>query len=496
MNADQCRIVRVLQPCCPNSMKTPRDIIVNSLWVLLLTLSTLARGQSMAAYLAQPEPAFAWQQYHLDAGGLADHHFLHITSQRWLDETQVDRPLWQHEVTVSVSWSAACPGRVRDDRTALVLISGGDRPGEVWRTSPGSLATALALLFCRPIVEVRQVPNQPLQYAGEQAPRREDSLLARSMTLAVTDPQGEWPLHNAMVKAVIHALDAVQAYSREQSGLGPIEDFALLGSSKRGWTAWLVAAQDPRIRALIPVSIDMLNLGKQFDHQHASYGAYTPALSAFSAEGIDCLIRTAAGKAMLEQVDPYAWRDSLTLPKLVINAAGDPYFVSDSWRFYYPALAGSSWLRYTPNTGHSQGKGLDRLTRLAQVANWLDQILAGETPPSLTSQRNADVLEVTTSETPREVVLWQAHNPEARDFRLATFGANWTPSVLEPDEDGVYRVRLATPRVGYRGWFVEARFGGWLGMQQQIYTSGVHVRPHAMPYSPRRCTSPRSEADS
>ncbi len=474
-------------------MTPARDILMNA---LLLLLPVLTQAEPLAAYLQKPEPDFGWQHYHSDEGWLADHHFLLVTSQRWLGDDEVDQPLWQHEVTVSVPWSPACPGRERDDRTALVLISGGERPADPLRTSPGSMATALALLFCRPVVDIRQVPNQPLQFAGETAARKEDSLLARSMTLAVDQPPGEWPLHNAMVKAVIVSLDAVQAFSREPSGPAAIEDFALLGSSKRGWTAWLVAAHDPRIRALVPVSIDMLNLGRQFDHQYASYGEYTPALKAFSAEGIDCLIRSEAGKAMLNQVDPWAYREQLTLPKLVINASGDPYFVSDSWRFYYPWLAGNNWLRYTPNTGHSQGDGMARLTRLAQVANWLDQVLAGETPPSIDSRVTDNVLEVRPSLSPREMVLWQADNPDARDFRLATFGANWRPVALSPDDDGVYRVSLDAPAQGYRGWFVEARFGGWWGVQQQIYTSGVQVRPQVLPYTPRDCASPRGEANS
>ena len=477
-------------------MKDLRDRIRIGVVLLCSLVSQVVWAQPMAAYLAEQDEAFHWQHYHSDEGWLADHHFLLVTSQRWLQADQVDQPLWQHEVTVSVPRGGVCPGRERDDRTALVLISGGERPGETLRTSPGSMATGLSLLFCRPVVEVRQVPNQPLRFTGESVDRKEDSLLARSMSLAVSDPQGQWPLHNAMVKAVIRSLDSVQAFSKEQPGLGVIEDFALLGSSKRGWTAWLVAAHDPRIRALVPVSIDMLNLGQQFDHQYASYGEYTPALKAFRAEGIDCLIRTVSGRAMLDQVDPWAYRQQLALPKLVINASGDPYFVSDSWRFYFSGLAGDNWLRYTPNTGHSQGDGLARVTRLAQIANWLDQILAGQTPPSLSASASGDVLEVRTSEAAREVVLWQAVNPQARDFRLATFGARWMPQSLQPDDDGVYRVRLDTPPQGYRGVFVEARFGGWLGAQQQIYTSGVHVRPEAMPYSPRRCASPRSEGDS
>lgn len=473
-----------------------QDIVVKALLTLLLYCPGWAGAQALEAYLARPEPDFAWQHYHHEAGWLADHYFLRVTSQRWLDRQQVDQPLWEHEVTVSVPWSPACPGRDRQDQTALVLISGGERPGAQERTAPGSMATALTLLFCRPVVEVRQVPNQPLTFAGEARARSEDSLLARSMTLAVAQPQHEWPVHNAMVKAVIAAMDAVQAFSRQQSGVDAIEDFALLGSSKRGWTAWLVAAHDPRIRALVPVSIDMLNLGRQFDHQYASYGEYTPALKAFSAEGIDCLIHSESGKAMLDQVDPWGYREQLTLPKLVINASGDPYFVSDSWRFYYPWLAGNNWLRYTPNTGHSQGDGMARLTRLAQVANWLDQVLAGEAPPSIDSRVTDNVLEVRPSQSPREMVLWQADNPDARDFRLATFGANWRPEALMPDDDGVYRVSLDAPAQGYRGWFVEARFGGWWGVQQQIYTSGVQVRPQVLPYTPRDCASPRGEANS
>lgn len=444
----------------------------------------------------KPAAPVDWQHYHSKDGWWVDHHFLLVESQQWLTPSQVDQPAWQHEVSISVPWSAACPGRERDDHTALVIISGGDRPGAVLRESPGSLSTALALIFCRPVVEIRQVPNQPLVFSADATatPRREDSLLAWTMDRAAR--VGDMaPVQHAMVTAVRRSLDAVQAFSAQQPGLEPVVDFALLGSSKRGWTAWLVAAEDPRIRALVPVSIDMLNLAKQFDHQHRAYGEYTPALRAFSEQGIDCLIRTGPGKAMLATVDPYALRERLSLPKLVINASGDAYFVSDSSQFYFADMGPNRWLRYTPNSGHRQGDSLDRVVRLSQVANWLDVILEGRTPPNVSAQLENQQWVITPSEPPRSMLLWQAVNPSARDFRQQSIGNGWRATELDADGDGRYRVDLPDPDKGYQAWFVEARFGGWLAINQQVVTTDIQVRPQALPYPPRECDSHRADTD-
>src|SRR5205085_12689155 len=56
--------------------------------------------------------------------------------------------------------------------------------------------------------------------------------------------------------------------------------------------------------------------------------------------------------------DSFAYRDRLSLPKFVINSAGDQYFLPDSSRFYFNALIGEKYLRYVPNTDHSL-KGSD-----------------------------------------------------------------------------------------------------------------------------------------
>ena len=45
--------------------------------------------------------------------------------------------------------------------------------------------------------------------------------------------------------------------------------------------------------------------------------------------------------------------DRLTLPKYVVNAAGDQFFTPDSSRFYFDDLKGPKYLRYVPNGDHS-----------------------------------------------------------------------------------------------------------------------------------------------
>ena len=58
-------------------------------------------------------------------------------------------------------------------------------------------------------------------------------------------------------------------------------------------------------------------------------------------------------RALMKIEEPYEYRDRLTLPKFIVNAAGDQFFLPDSSQFYFDDLRGEKHLRYVPNTGHS-----------------------------------------------------------------------------------------------------------------------------------------------
>ncbi|HSW14321.1 MAG TPA: PhoPQ-activated protein PqaA family protein [Solimonas sp.] len=458
---------------------------------LFLPAAVAAQDNPLESYVQRPEPAFEWQLQNVTTGFLADLYRLRLVSQQWLDGSQVDHPLWTHELHLALP-RPLCGDSAQTSTLAVLVISGGRNTPE-GEPRPSSrdhslLAGLIAQTICRPVFELRQVPNQPLLFTGQQEGRREDAILAYSMDRYLSGEPGDWPAQMAMVKATVQAMNAAQAFSRTRAEVPDIERFVLLGASKRGWTAWLTAAVDPRVQAIIPVSIDMPNMAAQFPHFMRAYGDYTPALADYKGFDIGCRMAGARGAELLGIIDPWLWRERLSLPKLLINSAGDEFFISDSSRFYYDALPGPKRLRYTVNTDHDQGDKLDRHQLFLIARNWIDDLVAGREPPRLDWERpQPDLLVVRPSVPVREMRLWRAENPQARDFRLETIGPAWESKILKPAGDGSYRIKLRTPKQGWRAVLVEGVFGGPTWDRQQSYTTGVYVLPETLPYPPPDC---------
>jgi len=271
----------------------------------------------------------------------------------------------------------------------------------------------------------------------------------------------EWAVHLAMTKAAVRAMDTLQTFAASKGK--QIKDFLVLGGSKRGWTTWLAAAVDRRVKAIAPASIDMLNasidmlnLGRQFIHHWEAYGFFAPALNDYVAFDLPCRMQTPQGKALLQVVDPYSYRDRYTLPKLILNATGDQFFATDSSRFYYADLPGPKGLRYTPNTDHKQGE-----ETIINALAWMDDILGNKTSPQIawTLEENG-ALRVSPTTQPKQVRLWQATNLGARDFRLEAIGPVWTSQVLQPNADGPnadgrYVGTVQQPATGWTAFLVE-----------------------------------------
>lgn len=462
-----------------------------ALLVLLVGLAPRpVSGGALEEYIQRPDPAYRWKAYDNSWGVLANYHFLRLQSQQWLDATRVNRPLWEHEIRIAQPHPLLCGETARSSKTAIIVISGGRNKKNGFMGSEMSWANGvLAHSFCRTIVELKQVPNQPIVFADETKSRKEDGIIAYTFDRYLRGVEGDWPVQLAMVRAVTQAMTAIQEFSRTRDDMPDIEDFVLIGASKRGWTTWLTAAVDPRVRAIVPVSIDMPGIARQFPHQMAAYGTYSTALKDYTAFDIGCRMAGPRGRELMGIVDPIAYREQLKMPKLILNSAGDQFFVSDSWRFYYDDLIGAKRLRYTVNSDHGQtgasDKGFKRFKLFMQARNWINDVLDGREPPRLDWERTAGgELVVKASQPPREVRLWTADNPKARDFRLETLGPAWHALPLRADADGAYRVKLEAPQHGWRAVVVEAVFGGFTEYSQQVYTTGVYVLPETLPFTP------------
>lgn len=196
---------------------------------------------------------------------------------------------------------------------------------------------------------------------------------------------------------------------------------------------------------------------------------------------------TAELASLLEIEDPFAHRDRLSLPKFVVNSAGDQYFLPASSRFYLDALIDKKYLRYVPNTDHSLKNSDARESVLA----FYHAVVAGEPRPQFSwSFAPNGVIEVKTATRPLAAVLWQATNLEARDFRLETIGPAYRHSALEADSDGIFRARVPEPARGWVAYFVELTFPGG-GPFPFKFTTEVRVAPQTIPFGPAARNDPR-----
>ena len=102
------------------------------------------------------------------------------------------------------------------------------------------------------------------------------------------------------------------------------------------------------MKAIAPISFDVLNIEPQIERHWAAYGGtYSEALADYTELNVFCKAKgTASGRKLREIIDPYEYRDRLTMPKLIINSAGDEFFLPDSSQLYYKGNCSGSQEKY------------------------------------------------------------------------------------------------------------------------------------------------------
>jgi PhoPQ-activated pathogenicity-related protein len=183
-------------------------------------------------------------------------------------------------------------------------------------------------------------------------------------------------------------------------------------------------------------------------------------------------------RALMRIEEPYEYRNRLTMPKFLICASGDQFFLPDSSQFYFKDLPGVKYIRYVPNADHSL-KGSDARESLMACYN---SVVHQEALPQFSwDLQNDGGIRVESKTHPSAVHLWLATNPDARDFRLETFGPKWESSVLTDQGGGVYLGKVENPQNGWTAFFVEMTFPS--GCQVPFkFTTQVRVLPDTLPH--------------
>jgi PhoPQ-activated pathogenicity-related protein len=476
--------------------------------LMLLSTHVNAEETALDRYIAKPDPSYHWKLVATYPGQGQTTFVISLTSQTWRSTDEVNKPVWTHWLTV-----------VRPDKprpgTAFLFIGGGsfkDPPPKVASPRVAALAAGTNTV----VAELSLVPNQPLAFAdSSKHGREEDDLVAYSRVKYIITGDEEWLVRLPMVKSGVRAMDCLQEFLATGQDAGPktgtdplpngqessqtatspgsvplfgppaehlkIDHFVVAGGSKRGWTTWLIGTVDPRVVAIIPLVIDALNSEKITQHHFEAYGFFSPSLKDYVHHGIfPYRIGTPEYRKVLAIEDPYSYRDRerLKIPKFLINAAGDQFFLPDGSQFYFADLPPEKHLRYTPNAKHNL-KGSDALESLQA---FYQAILDNHPRPHYwwKKEPNGD-LHVIAEGIPREVNLWQATNPNARDFRLDVIGKAWHSTPLVAPKPGDYLAHVPAPSTGYTAFFVELVYDSG-GKYPFKFTTEVSVVPDVLPY--------------
>ena len=445
-------------------------------YALLLLLSTLTFAQSLEKYVHAKDDAYAWKLIRtVDAGNGVKGHILELTSQRWRSDKEVDKPVWKHWLTIVQPASVTT-------KTALLFIGAGSNKNPAPQTVP-ERSIKIARDTNSVVAELSMVPNQPLTFADSpDRARTEDGIIAYSRIKHFATKDDTWLVRLAMVKSGVRAMDAVQEFMKQQQKV-TVDHWVVSGGSKRGWTAWLVAAADTRVVAVMPMVIDALNSEAITKHHFEAYGFFSSALNDYVEQGLfPQKIGTPEYQAVLKVEDPYNYRNSPQLrkiPKYMVNASGDEFFLPDNSQFYFGDMKGEKYIRYEPNAKHNLA-GSDVRENLTA---FYQSILEGGKRPRFSWKKLPDgTLRVETKDEPAEVKLWQATNPKARDFRLDVIGKAYSSTPLTPDKKGVYQGRVPKPAEGYSAFFVELTYPRGPGKQPFKFTTEISIVPDVLPY--------------
>src|SRR3954468_17819957 len=99
------------------------------LCALALPAGAAPKKTPLDDYVARADPTYAWKLVKTIPGDGVTSFVLDLKSQSWRSAPEVDRPVWQHWLTITR------PDKVTGD-TALLAIGGGRNGGEAPAAAP------------------------------------------------------------------------------------------------------------------------------------------------------------------------------------------------------------------------------------------------------------------------------------------------------------------------------------------------------------------------
>jgi len=396
---------------------------------------------AMKAYLQNGDQSFKWElknQTKIDGVSL---YQIVFTSQKWRGIN------WNHEITMMV------PDDVKY-KDALLFITGGSVKNEYpnvhkWDESLTKNLSAVAKVNHTIAAIVWQIPNQPLY-----DDLTEDALISYTLHNYLNDHDFTWPLLFPMTKSAIRAMDVVQQFAKKQVK-HKVDHFVVSGASKRGWTTWLTGANDKRVKAIGPMVIDVLNMPVNVDYQKKVWGDYSIEIEDYVKLGIAQQFGTPGGSDLVKMVDPYSYRKTLTMPKMIFMGTNDPYWPADAVKNYIDSIPGDNHICYTPNAAHDLG---DKKKAFATLSAFLGTTVTNSKYAicnySIAENGNKIILKIkSTPDVLLDAILWSADSKD-QDFR----DEKWVDQSLNAANKAEITVEIKKPASGFKAFYVDLKY--------------------------------------
>ena len=398
---------------------------------------------ALQSYLNNGDKMYQWkvrETYSIDEVQVFS---LLLTSQQWHEY------VWTHELVILV------PKEITYDGALLFITGGSNKKGiPNWIKQDDKFTKEISSLASKNhgiVAVLRQTPNQPLY--GKLT---EDALISYTLHNFKEDGDYTWPLLFPMVKSAVKGMDAVQEFAKSKLNHS-INKFVVSGASKRGWTTWLTGASDDRVAAIAPMVIDVLNMPVNLDYQVKMFNGYSEQIEDYVKLEIPQTVNSPKGAAITAMVDPYSYRDKLTMPKMIFMGTNDEYWTVDAIKHYIDSIPGKNHIHYVPNVGHDLGdkrQALDALS--AFFGNTISSKPYTECQWDIAYGKKGITLKVKT--TPASLVsasLWSSDSDDT-DFRDNKWTGQEIP--LKKKKPAVVVSTPSYPVSGYRAFYLDLKY--------------------------------------
>jgi len=429
-----------------------------------------------------------------------------MTSQLYQTPEFTTRPIWWHFMGIAI------PDVIKHPGHGILMIEGAQNNDnyEPPDRADASGLTAVSTANDTGIVTgyVMSVPNQPVHFYNDPSFRRrtEDAIIAWTWRTYLDSPDDESDQtiieRMPMTKAAKRGLDTIAAVAKVRAPETNIDKFIVTGASKRGWTAWSIAATDRRVMAAIPMVFSLINVrnGSVPQHNQDMDGAWSFALQPYYREGLTGEFYTPKTRYIYEVEDMIFFEERFKIPILAISSTGDEFFLPDDNHSWWHRIPGPTWFMLLPNAEHTMAPHYVQMyeTSMNFIISVVEDIPMPKVSWTLGNTSTGGTVRFHTDPPPVSIKAFWAvtlKNDTRRDFRLVALNEDgdasahpvaWRQNLDIIDEgNGDYYVEKEGVEGEWVGLFVEGTWEGPTG-NRMVFTSQLNIYPYTYPRE--KCT--------